>query len=117
MEPIRVTVWSEFRHEKKNPVVASIYPEGMHGAIAGALRKEGFSVRTATLDEPDHGLTDESHRHCAKRGRSPRGARPVHHSSTSAAGPSGAWGNSRATAGAQRSGGGCHGRSRPWAMS
>lgn len=32
-QPIRVTVWSEFRHEKKNPKVAAIYPEGM-GFIA-----------------------------------------------------------------------------------
>jgi trehalose utilization protein len=32
----------------------------MHNAIAGALRKvSGFTVRTATLDEPEHGLTDD----------------------------------------------------------
>ncbi len=56
---IRVTVWSEFRHEKKNPKVAAIYPDGMHQTIAGALGKHaGFTVRTATLDEPEHGLTD-----------------------------------------------------------
>src|SRR5579871_914310 len=59
MDAIRVTVWGEYRHEKKNPVVAKIYPDGMHGAIAGGLRKQpGFIVRTATLDEPEHGLTD-----------------------------------------------------------
>ena len=57
---IRVTVWHEYRHEKKNPVVAEVYPEGMHAVIANALRKEqGFDVRTATLDEPAHGLSDE----------------------------------------------------------
>ena len=56
---IRVTVWSEFRHEKKNPKVAAIYPDGMHQTIADALGKHaGFTVRTATLDEPEHGLTD-----------------------------------------------------------
>jgi trehalose utilization protein len=55
----RVTVWNEFRHEKTNPAVKAIYPDGMHAVIAGALRTEGFPVRTATLDEPDHGLTDE----------------------------------------------------------
>ncbi len=55
--PIRVTVWGEYRHEKKNPKVAEIYPEGMHEAIAGFLGKEAdLQVRTATLDEPEHGL-------------------------------------------------------------
>ncbi len=54
---IRVTVWNEFRHEKKNEEVRRIYPEGMHAVIAAALRRDGgFEVRTATLDEPDHGL-------------------------------------------------------------
>ncbi len=56
---INVTVWSEFRHEKKNPKVAAIYPRGMHEAIAGFLRvAPDLNVRTATLDEPEHGLTD-----------------------------------------------------------
>jgi trehalose utilization protein len=58
--PIRVTVWGEFRHEKKNPKVAAIYPEGMHETIAGFLRKhDGLDVGTATLDQPEHGLTQE----------------------------------------------------------
>lgn len=58
--PVRVTVWGEFRHEKKNPKVAAIYPQGMHETIAGFLRKESdLAVRTATLDEPGHGLSDE----------------------------------------------------------
>ncbi len=52
----RVTVWNENRHEKKNPAVASLYPHGIHGAIAGALKGANLEVRTATLDEPDHGL-------------------------------------------------------------
>jgi trehalose utilization protein len=55
---IRVTVWGEYRHEKKNPKVAAVYPDGMHSAIAEGLRASGeFEVRTATLDEPEHGLT------------------------------------------------------------
>ena len=59
--PIRVTVWNEFRHEKKNPKVAEIYPNGMHEAIASHLRKsKDLEVRTATLDEPEHGLTERS---------------------------------------------------------
>ena len=57
--PPRVTVWNEFRHERKNPKVQEIYPGGMHATIAGALREAGIETRTATLDEPQHGLTDE----------------------------------------------------------
>ncbi len=57
---IRVTVWSEFRHEKQNKEVSAIYPHGMHEAIAGHLRKNSsLEVTTATLDEPEHGLTEE----------------------------------------------------------
>jgi trehalose utilization protein len=55
----RVTVWNEFRHELSNPRVRAIYPDGIHAAIADGLREAGFEVRTATLDEPEHGLTDE----------------------------------------------------------
>ncbi len=56
---IRVTVWNEFRHEQKNEHIRRIYPEGIHGVIAGYLRQQGLAVRTATLDEPEHGLSDE----------------------------------------------------------
>jgi len=57
---IRVTVWNEYRHEKKKEHIAQIYPEGMHAAIGGYLQKQsGLEVRTATLDEPEHGLTEE----------------------------------------------------------
>ncbi|MFO7168466.1 MAG: ThuA domain-containing protein [Chloroflexota bacterium] len=61
MNTIRVTVWSEFRHERNEAHPASkIYPEGMHTVIAAGLREHPeFEVRTATLDEPEHGLTDE----------------------------------------------------------
>jgi len=56
---IRVTVWNEGVHEKTHPEVAKVYPDGIHGAIGGFLKEQGFDVRTATLDEPEHGLTDE----------------------------------------------------------
>lgn len=56
---MRVTVWNEYRHEKKNPVVTEIYPEGIHGTIAKVLAEAGFDTKTATLDEPEHGLTEE----------------------------------------------------------
>lgn len=55
---MKVTVWNENRHEQKNPIVRDIYPEGIHGAIASFL-KDGHDVTTATLDQPEHGLTDE----------------------------------------------------------
>lgn len=56
---LRVTVWNEYRHEHRNERVRQIYPDGIHGAIAAALRAPDVEVRTATLDEPDHGLTDD----------------------------------------------------------
>jgi trehalose utilization protein len=55
----RVTVWNEYRHEKNDPRVASIYPDGIHETIARHLREEGFTVGSATLDEPEHGLSYE----------------------------------------------------------
>lgn len=58
--PIRVTVWNEFQHEKSNQKVIDIYPKGIHTVIADGLTQHGFeNVRTATLDEPEHGLTEE----------------------------------------------------------
>jgi trehalose utilization protein len=58
-QKIRVTVWGENVHEKKLPIVAEIYPKGMHEAIAGALRAvPELEVGTATLQEPEHGLTE-----------------------------------------------------------
>ena len=57
-ETLRVTVWNENRHERADPAVAAIYPEGIHGTIASFLAREpAWEIRTATLDEPEHGLT------------------------------------------------------------
>ena len=60
-DPLRVTVWNENVHEQSNQLVRDIYPGGIHGAIAEGLAEslgtEGL-VRTATLDEPEHGLTN-----------------------------------------------------------
>jgi trehalose utilization protein len=57
----RVTVWGENVHERTNPAVRDIYPDGMHTAIATSLRNHlpDSSIRTATLDQPAHGLSDE----------------------------------------------------------
>jgi trehalose utilization protein len=53
-----VTVWNEYRHERERDEVAEIYPEGIHATIAEHLTDRGYDVRTATLDEPEHGLTE-----------------------------------------------------------
>lgn len=55
---VKVTVWNEFRHEKSDAIVREIYPQGMHVALARALTGAGFEARTATLDEPEHGLSE-----------------------------------------------------------
>ncbi|WP_147915751.1 ThuA domain-containing protein [Ruania zhangjianzhongii] len=60
---IRVLVWNENWHESAQPHVAELYPDGIHGAIAAGLTEllgDEVEVRTATLDEPEHGLTEEA---------------------------------------------------------
>lgn len=56
---IRVTVWNEFLHEKAHEEVTKVYPNGIHQAITDGIANESFEVATATLDEPEHGLTEE----------------------------------------------------------
>ncbi len=59
MANIRVTVWNEGRHEQTHEAVQKVYPQGIHGAIAEGLRDAGFTtVQTATLDQPEHGLSE-----------------------------------------------------------
>jgi trehalose utilization protein len=58
---IRVTVWNEFVHERRDESVKAIYPDGMHRVIAAGIERhlgEGARVRAATLDEPENGLGD-----------------------------------------------------------
>ncbi|WP_108482851.1 ThuA domain-containing protein [Oceaniglobus ichthyenteri] len=55
---IRATVWNENVHEQTNEIVAQIYPDGIHACIAEALNQAvGVTATTATLHEPEHGLT------------------------------------------------------------
>jgi trehalose utilization protein len=57
-----IVVWNEHVHERGGGVPAELYPEGIHGAIAAGLRTafgENALVRTATLDQPGHGLPDD----------------------------------------------------------
>ena len=58
---VRVTVWNENVHERREESVKRIYPRGMHAPIVDGLRRElgdTVTTRVATLEEPDHGLTD-----------------------------------------------------------
>ena len=48
---LRVTVWGENVHERKNAVVRQIYPDGMHNCIAAALR-DNLRRRKAECDKP-----------------------------------------------------------------
>jgi trehalose utilization protein len=60
---LRVTVWNEGVHEATQPEIAAIYPHGIHGAIAEGLREllgDEVVVRTATLDDPEHGLSEQA---------------------------------------------------------
>ncbi len=57
MQKIRVTVWNEYLHETRHESIREIYPEGIHGCIAGFLREDGLEACTATLREPEHGLS------------------------------------------------------------
>jgi trehalose utilization protein len=60
--PVRVTVWGENVHERRDESVRTLYPDGMHATIAQGLAErlgERAQVRTATLDEPEHGLSEQ----------------------------------------------------------
>ena len=58
--PVRTVVWGENIHEQTNEDVRALYPEGMHGAIAAALAQDGnIQVSVATLQEAEHGLSEE----------------------------------------------------------
>ena len=62
-DPIRVTVWNENIHEQKNPAVQKIYPDGLHEALAAGLQAslgDAVVLRTATLEQPEHGLTESA---------------------------------------------------------
>ena len=61
-QPIRVTIWNEYLHERQDQRVAAMYPQGIHEAIAAGLKAHAGDevvARTATLDQPEHGLPDE----------------------------------------------------------
>lgn len=44
--------------KKQIKTVQEVYPDGIHGQLAKFIGEE-FTVKTATLDEEEHGLTEE----------------------------------------------------------
>ena len=59
---IRVTVWNEYRHEREEGAAKAVHPNGLHETVAEIVRELGedrVQVRTAWLDQPENGLTDE----------------------------------------------------------
>lgn len=57
---IKVTIWNEFVHERELPEIKAVYPTGIHNCLKDFLEQQGdFFVRTATLDMPEHGLSEE----------------------------------------------------------
>jgi trehalose utilization protein len=58
MQKIRVSIWNEFVHERENRHVGSIYPKGIHAALAAGLETYAdLQIRTTTLRDPDQGLS------------------------------------------------------------
>lgn len=58
--PINALVWGENIHEHENAEVGRLYPDGMHATIAKALAADPeISAETATLQEPEHGLSED----------------------------------------------------------
>jgi trehalose utilization protein len=58
---LRITIWNEHVHEQRDASVKKIYPEGMHAPIIEGIKRElgdDVTVRVATLEEPEHGLTE-----------------------------------------------------------
>jgi trehalose utilization protein len=55
---MRVTIWNEAYHEKRNPSMLEHYPGGIHMVLAGFIKDmpEVEKVRTATLDDEECGL-------------------------------------------------------------
>ena len=55
---IRITVFNEFFHEKKDPAVREIYPDGIHKTLKENLSDDEITVQTVTLDNVND-ITDE----------------------------------------------------------
>ncbi len=56
---VRVTVWNEFIREQNHEPSKKAYPNGIHNVIADFLKCDDITVRTATLQDEECGLTEE----------------------------------------------------------
>jgi trehalose utilization protein len=57
---INVTIWNEYLHEKSEERIAKVYPRGIHGALEEELSVDkNLEIRTALLEMPGHGLSEE----------------------------------------------------------
>ena len=57
---VNLVIWNEFVHEQEDEHVKSIYPKGIHGCIKEFLSDDkSLNIKTATLEEEDHGLSEE----------------------------------------------------------
>ncbi|AIY02751.1 hypothetical protein ART_3152 [Arthrobacter sp. PAMC 25486] len=63
-EKLNILVWNEGVHELNNEpaTIGEMYPNGMHGTIADGLRPfhPDATITTATLADPEHGLSEET---------------------------------------------------------
>lgn len=62
MKALRITVWNEYVQDATDPAIIAVYPQGIHSAIAGGLSEllgDTAVVRTATMDQPENGLSPE----------------------------------------------------------
>ncbi len=58
MSRLAVTIFNEFLHERESDLVRAVYPDGIHAEVSSAVSERlDADVRTATLREPEHGLT------------------------------------------------------------
>lgn len=63
IRPLSAVIWGENRHEQSDAGIAARYPDGMHAAIAAGITPHLPSdsrITTVTLDDPEHGLSEET---------------------------------------------------------
>lgn len=56
---IKITIYNEFVHEQLYPGIRQVYPEGIHGCLKSIFNDKEFSVKTATFEQKEHGLSEE----------------------------------------------------------
>jgi len=62
---MQITIWNEYIHEQQDTKVAAVYPQGIHVALRELLaaRMDDVQIVTATLEQPQHGLSAEVLQH------------------------------------------------------